>query len=158
MRFGPDPEYREPDPPWVMPPIVKPSAFFTIIKPKENQMSYSFSITANTAGEATQAVSAEFKKVVESQPTHATDRAAVLNAASAFIGMLAKPAEDECITVDIYGSLNWRGEGVYNGANVSVSASLASKPKDRLRPLDLALGPYILGFVEGNQAQMETEK
>lgn len=129
MRFGPDPDYREPDLPWVMPPIVKPSAFFTTVKPKENQMSYSFSITANTSGEATQAVSAEFKKVVESQPTHATDRAAVLNAASAFIGMLAKPAEDQCITVNIYGSLSWQADGVFTGANVSISASLAAKPR-----------------------------
>jgi len=129
MRFGPDPDYREPDPPWVMPPIVKPSAFFTIIKPKENQMSYSFSITANTGGEATQAVGREFRKVVDAQPTHATDMAAVLNATSAFIGMLAKPTDDQCITVNIYGSLSWTGDGVYNAANVSISASLAAKPK-----------------------------
>lgn len=129
MRFGPDPDYREPDPPWVMPPIVKPSAFFTIIKSKENPMSYSFSITANTGGEATQAVAREFRKVVDAQPTHATDMAAVLNASSAFIGMLAKPTDDQCITVNIYGSLSWTGDGVYNAANVSISASLAAKPK-----------------------------
>jgi hypothetical protein len=129
MRFGPNPDYRPPEPEWRMPPIVIPAPFFTIANPKEKQMSYSFSVTANTAGEATQAVSAEFAKVVESQPTHSTDRAAVLNAASAFIGMLAKPTEDQCITVNIYGSLSWQADGVFTAANVSVSASLAAKPK-----------------------------
>jgi hypothetical protein len=91
------------------------------------QVSYSFSIKANTGGEATQAVSREFAKVVESQPTHAADRAAVLNATSAFVGILAKPAEGECICVSVYGSLSWREENVFTNASVNITAYLTPK-------------------------------
>jgi len=71
MRFGPDPIIREPDPALeFMPPIVKPSAFFTNHQTEENQMSYSFSITANTGGEAPRPLVVEIRKVVERAARH----------------------------------------------------------------------------------------
>jgi hypothetical protein len=127
MRFGPDPDYREPDPPWVMPPIVKPSAFFTVIKPKENQMSYSFSIKADTKDDAGVKVEAELGKVVANQPSHAADRQAAQDAAEAFIDVVRDPAEGECIGVTMSGSLSWQADNVFTGASVNVSAWVERK-------------------------------
>ena len=127
MRFGPDPDYREPDPPWVMPPIVKPSAFFTIIKPKENPMSYSLSIKADSKDEAGVKVEAELAKVVANHPSHAADRQAAQDAAEAFIDVLRDPTEGEQIGVSMSGSLSWQTENAFTGASVNVSAWVERK-------------------------------
>jgi hypothetical protein len=93
-------------------------------------MSYSFSITAATKDEAGVKVEAELGKVVESQPSHAADRQAAQDAAEAFIGVLTEPGEGECIRVDMWGSLGWRGEsgdGIFISAQVNVNAYIAAK-------------------------------
>lgn len=90
-------------------------------------MSYSFSISADSKADARAKVRAELDKVVASQPVHAADKAAAEYAAEAFIGLLVAPVEGERICVSMHGSLSWRSEGVYIGANVGVSASVQSK-------------------------------
>lgn len=126
LRFGPDLENREPEPEWQIPPIeTRPrQPFFTI---RSKPMSYSFGITAATKDEAGEKVEAELTKVVVAQPSHDTDRQAIQDAAEAFINMLTEPGEGECIRVDVYGSLSWRGEGVFTSANVNVSAYITAK-------------------------------
>jgi NAD-dependent oxidoreductase involved in siderophore biosynthesis len=129
-RFGPDPENREPEPGWQIPPIeTRPrQPFFTI---RRNPMSYSFGITATSKADATAKVVAEFDQVVANQPPQAADKEAVVAAASAFIGILREPGDGEQLSVNVYGSLGWEGDysapTAFRSGNVSVSAFIAAK-------------------------------
>lgn len=130
-RYGPDPECREPEPEWQIPPIEnRPRQPFFIIT-RRNPMSYSFGITAISKADATAKVIAEFNQVVANQPPHAADKKAVVAAASAFIGILREPGDGEQLSVNVYGSLGWEGDysapTAFSSGNVSVSASIAAK-------------------------------
>ena len=87
-------------------------------------MSYSFTVRAATKAEAKEKIAAEFDKVVEGQPAHATDRAAAEAAAGAFVDLLGEPADGQVVQAVVHGSLGWRGEGDYTSANVGVQASI----------------------------------
>lgn len=87
-------------------------------------MSYSFSVKAPTKAAAKDNVSDQFDVVVNGQPTHEVDRAAVKAAAGAFIDMLAEPQDGDEIVVSINGSLSWSSENVYTSAAMNVNASL----------------------------------
>ena len=129
-RFGPDPENREPEPDWKIPPIeMRPrTSFFTI---RGNPMSYSFAITGATKAEAAAKVAAEFDQVVANQPGHAADKDGAVAAAEVFINLLRDPCDGEQIAVNMYGSLSWEHTDgkptAFVAGNVSVSASIASK-------------------------------
>ena len=86
-------------------------------------MSYSFNVTAASKEEAKEKIAAELDKVVLSQPVHAADREQAQAAASAFIDVLADPADGEEIRVSVHGSVGWREEGKFTHANIGVSAS-----------------------------------
>ena len=94
-------------------------------------MSYSFIVTGSTSkADAIAKVTAEFDQVVASQPTHAADKNAAVAAASAFIGLLQEPRDDQQIDVTMNGSLGWVQSGdllFFLSGNVSVSASLVPK-------------------------------
>lgn len=90
-------------------------------------MSYSFSVVAPSQDEAGKLVDAEFVKVLAYQPSHEHDRQAAQDAAEAMINLLVEPTADECVRVNVSGSLSWRAEGVFTSANVQVNAYIASK-------------------------------
>jgi hypothetical protein len=94
-------------------------------KRRRNEMSYSFNVAASTKAEAKARISAEFDKVVASQPVHAADRDAAEAAAAAFVDVLADPADGEEIRVSVHGSVGWRTEGEFTHSNVGVSAQRA---------------------------------
>lgn len=94
-------------------------------------MSYSFGITAASKADAITKVGAEFDQVVANQPPHAADKKAVVEAASAFVGLLREPGDSEQLSVNVYGSLGWEGDysapTAFRSGNVSVSASIEAK-------------------------------
>ena len=88
-------------------------------------MSYSFNVTAPTKDEAKEKITAEFDKVIASQPVHAADRDAAQAAAHAFVDVLSAPADGEEIRVSVHGSVGWRTEGNFTHSNIGVSAQRA---------------------------------
>lgn len=71
-------------------------------------MSYSFQVKAATKAEAKAAVAAEFDKVVEQQPTHAQDKAAVIANANAVIDLLVEDDAQD-VGVSCNGYVSWVG-------------------------------------------------
>ena len=90
-------------------------------------MSYSFSVRADSKSDASAKVGAYLARVVEGQPSHAADINAAQNVADSLLAVLVDPAEGEEVYVSMSGSLSWREEGQFCGANVSVSTSVAKK-------------------------------
>ncbi len=95
-------------------------------------MSYSFTVSGTSKADAVAKVAAEFEQVVASQPVHAADKDAAMNAANAFVGLLQEPAENEVIAVNVYGSLSWQDYSdtaptIFRSGNVGVSASISIK-------------------------------
>jgi hypothetical protein len=93
----------------------------------EADMSYSFSITADTKDKAGVKVEAELAKVVNGQPSHESDRQAAQDAAERFIDVLRDLREGEHIGLSMSGSLSWQETGVFTGASVNISAYIAPK-------------------------------
>jgi hypothetical protein len=87
-------------------------------------MSYSFTVRARTHQEANDLVVAELAKVAASQPAHEFDKNAAQSAADALLFLLEAPGELEVIQIQVNGSLSWREEGKFTGANLNVSAHL----------------------------------
>lgn len=90
-------------------------------------MSYSFSVRAATKDEAKAQITAKFDDVLASQPVHDADRPAAETAALALVDLLIDPPEDQVIAVSISGSLSWRDEGQFTGANMSFSSAFMPK-------------------------------
>lgn len=90
-------------------------------------MSYSFSVLADTKDEAKQKVAEQFDAIVASQPVHEADRSAAQTAINAFIDVVAEPTEAQAVSVAAYGSLSWREEGQFYGANGSATVNLTTK-------------------------------
>lgn len=90
-------------------------------------MSDSFSVTAAAKSEAKEKIGKEFDNMVAQQPIRAADRPAAQACGNAFIDALSEPDGSQQILVNIYGSVGWRGESDITQANVSVTASLATK-------------------------------
>ena len=95
-------------------------------------MSYSFSVKAGTKAEMAALISAEFDKVLETQPIHVVDRQAAQEAAKAFLAVVKEPAEGESVAVSVSGSVQWRdanslapGSQTFIGAGVSVNAYIS---------------------------------
>lgn len=94
-------------------------------------MSYSFYFAAATKDDAKRGVAEKMASVVEQQPNHKVDQEAAVNAANAFIDVLADPAEGEEVSVSMSGSVGWRTANdapIYTGASVQVGASIRAKP------------------------------
>ncbi len=85
-------------------------------------MSYTFSVTAATKGDAKSAIAAEFEKVVSAQPQHVNDQATVLASVSAVIDSLADDA-----TQDIYVACNQFVNEQGNGGGFSSTAVLMQR-------------------------------
>lgn len=93
-------------------------------------MSYSFSVIADTKAEAKQKIADSFANVVNGQPSHAADQAAVVACGQAFVDLLADPQEGDEIYVNMYGSLSWHNDdvgGTFLSGGVTVNASLRNK-------------------------------
>lgn len=93
-------------------------------------MSYSFNFTAETKAQAKQRVITELDQVVQQQPIHSTDREQAQSAAHAFIDLVPEPGADECIYVNVNGSVGWSGSqeaANVKSASVNVSASTSRK-------------------------------
>jgi hypothetical protein len=93
-------------------------------------MSYSFTVKADTKAEAKEKIAKEFDNVVSQQPIHAADQSAAVAAGAAFVDVLPDPSDVQQINVHVYGSVGWHDAAEaknITSANVSVSASLASK-------------------------------
>lgn len=88
-------------------------------------MSYSFSVVASSKDEAKQKAAEEFAKIVETQPVHAADRDAVLAVTSAYVDVLADPADGQKVTLYCCGSLSWREEGHFTTAGINATATLS---------------------------------
>lgn len=94
-------------------------------------MSYSFDITAPTAGEAKAKVVEQMNEVVRTQPAHAKDKEAAITAAHAFIDMLANDTRLD-IRVTVHGSVGYEYDATdpncerpnipYSQASVGVGA------------------------------------
>lgn len=92
-------------------------------------MSFSFSIRAADKAAAKAAVADRMAKVVETQPDHAVDQAAVVATAGTYIDLL-KDEPDMDLTVSVYGSISWAAQpSAQNllGANVGVAAAYAMR-------------------------------
>lgn len=76
-----------------------------------------------------QLIADSFKNVVDTQPSHATDRDAAVASASAFVDMLAEPGEGDEIAVSMHGSLGWKHDAPdqFHSASVGVSAAVRKK-------------------------------
>lgn len=66
-------------------------------------MSYGFTITAATKGDAKEAVKAKLDEIVSAQPVHEADHAQILTNANAVIDLLADAKEGHEITVTMNG-------------------------------------------------------
>ena len=112
--------------------VGKPEPFFTVIgRTKENKvMSYSFSARGATRAEIGEKVCTELDKVVASQPIHAADSGAALNAAISFINLLTKTTDKQDYYVSVSGSVGWTDGNVITSASVNVGASLIAKSSD----------------------------
>jgi hypothetical protein len=75
---------------------------------KARLMSYSFAVSGTSKADAVAKVADEFEQVVAAQAVHAADKDAAVAAATAFVGLLQEPAENEVIAVSVYGSLSWQ--------------------------------------------------
>lgn len=87
-------------------------------------MSYSFSVVAATKADVKTKIAAEMDAVVLSQPVHAADHDPAIAAASAYIDLLADPADHEQVSVSVCGYLSWLTEGSFVGSSVSVAAGI----------------------------------
>lgn len=65
----------------------------------------------------------QLAQVVESQPTHSND----IGAARQVVDSLLNVCEDGVYNVSVSGSLSWRNEGEFCGANLSVSVQPAQE-------------------------------
>lgn len=87
-------------------------------------MSYSFSADGADKTAAKAAVAAEMAQVVASQPVHAKDAPAALEAANKFVDLLQDdPTMD--VHVSMHGSVGWRADGEFTSTGVGISAYLA---------------------------------
>lgn len=87
-------------------------------------MSYSFTVTAATKGEAKAAVSFRLDEVASGQKVHERDRAAAQAAVNAMLDVLVDPTNNEKVTVSVGGSLGWRAQDEYTSAGVNVSVAI----------------------------------
>lgn len=94
-------------------------------------MSYSFSASGKSRDEVKAAVAAQFDTVLASQPIHARDKDAALNAVNAFVDLVTIP-EGRTANVSVSGSVGWSGDlgndvnaVELNGAGLNVSVHLA---------------------------------
>lgn len=79
-------------------------------------MSYSFSIKARKA-DILAKVDDQLAQVVEGQPIHSNDVGAARQVVDSLLGVV----EDGLYNVTVSGSLSWRNEDEFCGANLSVS-------------------------------------
>jgi hypothetical protein len=93
-------------------------------------MSYSFQVKAATKAEVKAAVEAEFDKVVQFQPVHARDKAAVLANVDAVIALVEDNA-DKDVHVACHGSVGWDGSDlqIANLHSASVACSVWTAPR-----------------------------
>lgn len=93
-------------------------------------MSYSFQVKAATKGDAKSAVLAKFDEIVEQQPVHARDRAAVLANAGLVIDLLADD-DTKDVSVSCNGYVSWSTGGVddaqFNTVSVACNANHAPR-------------------------------
>lgn len=98
-------------------------------------MSFSFGFRARNVAAALAIAAQEMDRVVQSQPMHEADKASVLAAVQAQVGLIAGAAEGKHVVLSVSGSLGWRGTAAgtaapasedfaITSANVSVSAYL----------------------------------
>ncbi len=87
-------------------------------------MSYSFQVKKATKAEALEGVSAELKKVRDSQPVHMKDEAAAVAAARALVGLLADD-DTQDVEVRLTGSIS-SATGV-SEVSLNVGARLVSR-------------------------------
>ena len=87
-------------------------------------MSYSFTVKAKNRSEVGTMVRAELDKVVEGQPVHNNDADVAYDTAITLSETLVDLGEGESYSITVSGSLSWREEGQFTGANLSVSASV----------------------------------
>ena len=91
-------------------------------------MSYSFPVKATSKDDAKKQIADQMANVVNSQPDHALDQAAVVAAASAFVDMLDIPDGSEMI-MNVHGSVSWSNHvdqpKLYTGAGVGISVHVA---------------------------------
>lgn len=85
-------------------------------------MSYSFSVKARKA-DILAKVDDQLAQVVEGQPVHSND----IGAARQVVDSLLNVCEDGTYNVSVSGSLTWRNEGEFIGANLSVSVQPAQE-------------------------------
>ena len=94
-------------------------------------MSYSFTIIADTKVSATAQIRLQMDKVAASQPTHAKDKEAAIEAGQAIVRVLAEPFHGDEIHVHMNGYLSWTKDDDIISANLNVRAELKSKPVDK---------------------------
>ncbi len=84
-------------------------------------MSYSFTVKASTRKEAKDLVGEKLAEVVKGQQVHENDVHAAQDAVGALLDVVNEPEEDYVLRVSVNGSLNWREEGQFIGANLNVT-------------------------------------
>lgn len=85
-------------------------------------MSYSFSVKARKA-DILAKVDDQLAQVVEGQPVHSNDAGAARQVVDSLLGL----CEDGLYNVSVSGSLSWREENQFVGANLSVSVQPAQE-------------------------------
>ena len=93
-------------------------------------MSYSFKVTADTKNGAVEKIKTELEQVVAEQPSHRVDKQATQKVAKAFVDLLRKPGDGECVSIEMNGSLGWEGseeDEKFTGASLTVDACITSK-------------------------------
>lgn len=93
-------------------------------------MSYGLSVRVASVASVAAAVSAEFDKVEASQPMHLHDRKQATQAATALVGVIGEPGDNQEISVSVSGSLQWRNTDdgpEITGVGLNVSASFVPK-------------------------------
>lgn len=89
-------------------------------------MSFSFRVRAANKMAVMDAMRAEMAKVVESQPVHATDEAAVIATADAFTSALPVVAGKE-IEVVAYGNVSWTSLDSVNSITNVIASNVDPK-------------------------------
>lgn len=86
-------------------------------------MSFWFQVKGKTKSAALAEVEVKMAEVVKNQPVHSRDSAQVLEVSKLYLGLIDDPEEGEEVTMNVSGSLGWRGnEEKFTSANVGVSA------------------------------------
>lgn len=95
---------------------------------RKHQVSYSFTIIANSKAEVPALLDAEFDKVVEAQPIHEKDREAAKACGLSMLNLVRDCGEGEVLHVSGHGSLVWQThDETITTANVGASVSIRQK-------------------------------